>query len=463
MNSKTEHISWSDALKVYKEPKVIAMLFLGFSAGLPLFLVFGTLSIWLRREGIDRSTIGFVSWVTLIYGLKFLWAPLVDRLPLPLLTMWLGQRRSWMLLAQIGVLIGLWWMAGNNPEIQLGTLVAAALLVAFSSATQDISIDAWRIESASIDHQGAMAGTYQLGYRLGLILAGGGATIIAGSYSWNTAYFVMGCAMMVGLITTLVISEPSREINQQTWLQEERVLKFLERSSHLPERIRVVVAWLIGAVICPFTDFFARNGAIALIILLFIGLFRISDITMGVMAGPLYVDMGFTDTQIGWVSKTFGITITIIGALLGGVLVMRYGVLRMLIVSAIIVVLTNLIFAWFATQGPEVVLLGLIITADNLSGGIAGSSFIAYLSGLTNRAYTATQYALFSSLMLLPAKFIGGFSGTIVDNHGYVDFFIYAGLLGIPSILLAIYLYAKNNSLFGTTETSTSQNVKQQL
>ena len=171
------------------------MLFLGFSAGLPLFLVFGTLSIWLRREGIDRSAIGFVSWVTLLYGLKFLWAPLVDRLPLPFLTPWLGQRRSWMLLAQLGVLCGLWWMATNNPSLQIETLVFAALLVAFSSATQDISIDAWRIEAVPVAQQGAMAGTYQLGYRLGLILAGGGATIIAGSFSWNIAYFVMGCAM----------------------------------------------------------------------------------------------------------------------------------------------------------------------------------------------------------------------------------------------------------------------------
>ncbi len=443
MNSGKSNITWLDALKVYKEPKVIAMLFLGFSAGLPLFLVFGTLSIWLRREGIDRSTIGFVSWVTLLYGLKFLWAPLVDRLPLPLLTNWLGQRRAWMLLAQLGVLLGLWWMADTNPELQLNTLVIAALLVAFSSATQDISIDAWRIEAVPVDQQGAMAGTYQLGYRLGLILAGGGATIIAGSFSWNLAYFVMGCAMLVGLITTLLISEPKRKIDQQTWQQEGRVVQFLDNSSHLPKRLRFIIAWFIGAVVCPFIDFFTRNGTMALIILLFIGLFRISDITMGVMAGPLYVDMGFTDTQIGWVSKTFGIAVTIFGALLGGVLVMRFGVMCMLVVSAILVVITNIIFAWLATQGPEIILLAMVITADNLSGGIAGSAFIAYLSSLTNRAYTATQYALFSSLMLLPAKFMGGFSGKIVDNYGYVQFFIYAGLLGIPSILIALFLWRK--------------------
>lgn len=450
MSVKEKQISWFKALKVYKQPKVIAMLFLGFSAGLPLFLVFGTLSIWLRREGIDRSTIGFISWVTLLYGLKFIWAPLVDRLPLPLITNWLGQRRSWMLLAQCGVLAGLWIMATTNPNTEITILVFAALLVAFSSATQDISIDAWRIESVSTDQQGAMAGTYQLGYRLGLILAGGGATIIAGSSSWNTAYFIMGCAMFIGMITTLIITEPTREIAQQTWEQEQRVVNFLEGPSRIPNGLRNIIAWFIGAVICPFVDFFTRNGSVALLILLFIGLFRISDITMGVMSGPLYVDMGFTDTQIGLVSKTFGIAVTIFGALLGGVLVMRYGMMKMLIISAILVVLTNLLFAWLATQDPEISLLALVITADNLSGGIAGSAFIAYLSSLTNRAYTATQYALFSSLMLLPAKFIGGFSGTIVDNHGYVDFFIYAGLLGIPAILLAVYLWRKNTDMFRT-------------
>jgi PAT family beta-lactamase induction signal transducer AmpG len=460
LSTVSKKISWSAALKVYKEPKVIAMLFLGFSAGLPLFLVFGTLSIWLRREGVDRSAIGFISWVTLFYGLKFLWAPLVDRLSIPLLTHALGQRRSWMLTAQIGVIFGLWWMASTDPSIQIGTLVLGALLVAFSSATQDISIDAWRIESVSVDQQGAMAGTYQLGYRLGLILAFGGAATIAGSFSWNIAYFIMGCAMFVGVISTFIISEPRRNIDQQTWKQEEQVTSYLDKASSLPDSLRTIIAWLIGAVACPFIDFFKRNGVIALLILLFIGLFRISDITMGVMAGPLYVDMGFTDTQLGLIKGTFGITVTILGALLGGVLVMRYGVFAMLIVSALLVVLTNLVFAWMATQAADIYMLAIVITADNLSGGIAGSTFIAYLSGLTNRAYTATQYALFSSIMLLPGKFIGGFSGQIVDHLGYVNFFIYAALLGVPSILLAIILYSKKDKLFRTNASADGQNTK---
>ena len=440
MTSARENILlWRQAFSVYSKPRVIAMLFLGFSAGVPLFLVFGTLSVWLRREGIDRTTIGYISWVAILYGFKFVWAPLVDRLQLPFLTRWLGQRRSWMLLAQCGVLAGLWLMASNNPAVQLSALVAAALLVAFSSATQDISIDAWRIEAVSTDLQGAMAATYQLGYRLGLILAGGGALVIAGNYSWNIAYFVMGCAMLIGMVTTLSVAEPERILRQPSG----------DQGMHGLHRL---ATWFVGAVAHPFVEFFRRNGVMAIAILLFIGLFRISDITMGVMTGPLYVDMGFTDEQIGWVSKTFGVIVTIVGALLGGVLVMRYGIMRMLIVAAALVVATNLVFAWLATQGPEILWLALVITADNLSGGIAGSTFIAYLSSLTNRAYTATQYALFSSLMLLPAKFIGGFSGKVVDDYGYIHFFLYAGLLGIPAILLAIYLLSRKDRLPATQE-----------
>lgn len=423
---------WRQAFAVYTRPRVLAMLFLGFSAGLPLLLVFGTLSVWLRREGIDRTTIGYISWVAILYGFKFAWAPLVDRLRLPLLTGWLGQRRSWMLAAQIGVLAGLWLMATNHPGAQLTVLVLAALLVAFSSATQDISIDAWRIEAVADELQGAMAATYQMGYRLGMILAGGGALIIAGNYSWNTAYFVMGCCMLVGMITTLIVAEPEHPPCAPSPDTQAGGLLRLGR-------------WFVEAVVQPFVEFFRRNGLMALVILLFIGLFRISDITMGVMTGPLYVDMGFSDEQIGWVSKTFGVIVTIVGALLGGVLVMRYGIFRMLIVAAVLVVATNLVFAWLATQGPEILLLALVITADNLSGGIAGSTFIAYLSSLTNRAYTATQYALFSSLMLLPAKFIGGFSGKVVDDFGYIQFFLYAGGLGIPAVLLAIYLLSRRD------------------
>lgn len=433
-------ISWAQSFSVYLQRKMFAMLLLGFSAGLPLFLVFGTLSFWLRKEGIERSAIGFISWVTLFYGVKFVWAPLVDRMPIPFLTFLLGQRRSWMLLAQIGVMAGLILMGTVNPNDQLQLLVILAVVVAFSSATQDIALDAWRIESAPDIQQGAMAGTYQLGYRLGTLLAGAGAFSIANFYGWNFAYKIMGISMIVGIVTTLIIREPARNINSQTWQQEESVKNFLANSSKLPSPIKNFVAWIIGAVICPFTEFFVRNGMFAILLLIFIGSFKLSDITMGVMANPFYYDMGYTELQIALVSKTFGVGVTIIGALLGGVLVMRWGILRVLILAGVLTVLTNIIFAWLATQEPKTISLAFVITADNLSGGISGTVFIAYLSSLTNRAYTATQYALLSSIMLLPAKFIGGFSGVVVDSVGYIKFFIYAGCLGIPAILLAIYL-----------------------
>ncbi len=438
--SISRHHSWKQALQLYLQPRIVAMLFLGFSAGLPLLLVFGTLSGWLTQEGINKSTIGFISWVALFYGLKFIWAPLVDRLKLPVLGKTFGQRRSWMLLAQTGIIIGLLTMAAQDPQSQLELLVYAALLVSFSSATQDIVIDAWRIEALEAEYQGAMSGTYQMGYRLGMLLAGGGAFSLAHFYSWPVAYTVLAMCMSVGIITTLFIAEPEHMVNRETWRREEKVVAFMERSSHLPDSIRHAYSWFIGAVICPFTDFFIRNGKMALMILLFIGLFRISDITMGVMANPLYVDVGYTNLQIGMITKTVGPVVTILGALIGGALVYLYGIMPILLIGASLVIITNLTFALIAILPANSLYLAAVVFSDNLSAGIAGSAFIAYMSGLTNKAYTATQYALFSSLMLLPAKFIGGFSGVVVDHYGYVSFFIYAGLLGLPAIALILYL-----------------------
>ncbi|TNG01700.1 MAG: MFS transporter [Gammaproteobacteria bacterium] len=432
--------SWLESFAVYKNPKVLAMLFLGFSAGLPILLVFGTLSAWLNSENVDKTTIGFVSWVALAYGLKFVWSPLVDRMPLPFLTRALGQRRSWMLLAQTGVISGLIAMSVFDPKSSLTAVVAFAVLTAFSSATQDITIDAWRIEAIDDEYQGAMAGTYQLGYRIGMILAGSMAFVIADFFSWPVAYITMAAFMSVGIVTTLIISEPDHTLRKQEWATEERVLSLLERNGHLPQKIRDIQAWFVGAVICPFADFFARNGWNALLILSFIAVFRMSDITLGVMAFPFYQDMGYSGSEIGLVSGFVGKFITITGALVGGVLVVRYGVMRMLLAGAITVIATNLLFAWLAGQKPLLIWLILVVGADNLAGGLAGTVFIAYLSSLTNRAYTATQYALFSSIMLLLPKFIGGFSGVVVDASSYPVFFTYAASLGLPAVLLILVL-----------------------
>jgi len=432
--------SWVSSFQVYKNHKVLAMLFLGFSAGLPILLVFGSLSAWLNSEGVDKTTIGFVSLVALAYGLKFLWSPLVDRLPIPYLTKKLGQRRSWMLLAQLGVISGLLLMSQADPANHLSTLVAFAVLTSFSSATQDITIDAWRIEAIEEEMQGAMAGTYQLGYRIGMIFAGSMAFVIADYFTWSLAYQVMALLMLVGVVSTFVISEPDHTERDEEWETERRVIALLERNKHLPEKIRKIQAWFAGAVISPFADFFRRNGWNALLILSFIAVFRMSDITLGVMAFPFYQDMGYSGTEIGLVSGLVGKFITILGALIGGVLVVRYGVMKMLLAGAILVIFTNLLFAWLATQQPLIIWLILVVGADNLAGGLAGTVFIAYLSGLTNRVYTATQYALFSSIMLLLPKFVGGFSGVVVDATSYEVFFLYAGALGLPAVILIALL-----------------------
>jgi PAT family beta-lactamase induction signal transducer AmpG len=428
--------NWIESFLVYRNPKVVAMLFLGFSAGLPLLLVFGTLSAWLRIEGVDKTTIGFVSWVALAYGFKFLWSPLVDRLPIPLFTRWLGQRRSWMLLAQFGIIFGLLQMAASDPVLQLQTVVLFAIVTAFSSATQDISIDAWRIETIGEDFQGAMAGAYQLGYRLGMIVAGGGAFSLAHFYSWPVAYQSMALTMFIGVISVMCITEPDHRLGDEDVKVEELVIERARQHWLLPARIQRLQNWFIGAVIGPFADFFARHGLFAIVILAFIMVFRISDITLGVMANPFYIDMGYSELEIGLVTKTVGPLVIIVGALLGGVLVMRYGKMRMLMIGAILVVLTNLLFAWLALREAEILWLMAVVGADNLAAGIATTTFIAYLSSLTNKAYTATQYALFSSIMLLLAKIVAGFSGWVVDASSYPLFFIYAATLGLPSIWL---------------------------
>lgn len=441
--------SWKEALAVYLHRRVIAMAFLGFSAGLPFLLIFSTLSFWLREAGIERSTIGFFSWVGITFSIKFLWAPFVDRLPLPFLTRWLGKRRSWILLAQFAIAGSLLGIAVSEPSQEnVGWIALLAFVVAFSAATQDVGIDAFRIEAVGLELQGAMSASYQFGYRVALLVAGAGALYIADFFSWSVAYVAMAAFMAVGVTTTLVVAEPTVVRNQATEEQEHRVQKWINRFLGASGRPKEVLDWIIGAVICPIVDFFVRNGWFGLVILALVGLYRLSDITMGIMANPFYVDIGFTKSEVASVTKVFGLIMTIVGTFVGGILVARLGILRPLLLGAVLVATTNLLFAWLATTGEaNVTYLTVTISADNLSAGLAGACFIAYLSSLTNRAYTATQYALFSSLFTLPGKFIGGFSGVVVDTYGYTDFFIYAAALGMPAILLVIYFLQRERAL----------------
>ena len=448
--------SWRDALAVYAHRRVIAMAFLGFSAGLPFLLVFSTLHFWLARAGYDPDTIAMMSLIGLTYSIKFLWSPFVDRIPIPVLTQAMGRRRSWMLIAMIGIGVGLLGLSMTDPRTQLTLMVYLALLVAFSSATQDVALDAYRIEAVEPFYQAAMAASYQFGYRVALFFSGAVALYLAGEFSWPFAYLCMAVLTLVGIATVLVIQEPSVARDGAAYLREERVLSFLSRSREMNRRLREILAWFIGAVVCPFVDFAVRLGGLAIAILIFVAVFRISDVMMQSMTSKVYVDLGFSEEEVAVVVKTFGLFMTLAGAFLGGLLVARYGVRGPLILAAAMIAGTNLFYAWLALAGHNVPVLVVTICADNITGGLAGTVFIAYLSGLTSTTYTATQYALFSSLMTLPGKLIGSQSGKLaywlgleVDSvtnatlnpEAYSNFFLFVSLAGIPSILLSVYLF----------------------
>lgn len=433
--------NWREALGVYLHRRVVGMLFLGFSAGLPLPLVFSTFGTWLRDVGVTPATIGFLSAVGLAYAFKFVWAPIVDRLRLPVLTRLLGQRRSWMLFAQILIVVGLVLMAITNPVSQLTQLAIAAVLVAFFSATQDIAIDAYRIEAVDADRQGAMAAMYIYGYRLAMIASVAGALYIAQFVSWQVAYLAMAACMGVGIVTTLIIREPERRISPLTLELEEKMNAALKADPNAASLWRRLEAWFAGAVVGPFADFFARNGKRAFVLLALVSVYLMSDYLLGVMSGPFYIDMGYSKVEIANIAKVYGLAMTLIGAGLGGVLVVRYGIMPVLLLGAAMLAITNLSFAWLALSGsPDQWRLAVVITADNLSAGLANVVFIAFMSSLTSTAYTATQYALFSSLMKIPGKIAGVFSGTLVEAYSYAEFFMLAAASGIPAVLLVLYL-----------------------
>jgi hypothetical protein len=429
---------WLQTLRVYLEPASLRMLTLGFSAGLPLLLVLGTLSFRLREAGIDRSTIGYLSWVGLAYGFKWLWAPLVDRMPLPLLTRWLGRRRSWLLLSQAdrgrprghgagrpapharphcvvraggGVWLG---HAGHcagrlshrigrrQPPGGAGRLVPDRLPPGHDLGRRGRAVDCGT-------RRGGAAVAQVVGQGVGQALAQGAAAYQNGA--WQAAYLAMAASMAVGVVTVLFSREPVPVV--------------------LPPA-RNAAEWLKGAVVDPFADFLGRYGWQAAQILALIAVYRISDVVMGIMANPFYVDMGFTKDEVAAVTKVYGVIMTLVGAFVGGVLSMRLGVMRILMLGAVLSAGSNLLFAWLAGHGHDVTALIAVVSADNLASGIASAAFIAYLSSLTNVSYSATQYALFSSMMLLLPKFVAGFSGDFVDSFGYAQFFTTTSLLGLP-------------------------------
>lgn len=494
-------------MRSWLHPRVITMLFLGFSAGIPILLIFSTLSAWLTEAGVRKSAVTFFSWAALGYSFKFVWAPLIDRMPLPYLTRKLGRRRAWMVVSQLLIMGAIFLMAIVDPaesHSQLTAMAWAAVLLGFTSATQDIVIDAYRIECAEEDLQAMLSASYIAGYRIGMLVAGAGSLALAAylgtsveqySYTaWRITYFGVGFCMIAGLVTALVIPEPVRGANvQQTqystheylrffilflcaasvfvmvfyyggmitgtikeWVQEAlgqfgRIAGFFVETARLfismgaallAARVLVSVGlvnreMLNDTYVDPVKDFFQRYGIkIAVLLLLLIGFYRVSDIVLGVISTVFYLDLGFSKTEIAAIVKTFGLLMTIAGGFLGGMLTLRYGVLKILFLGGVLAAATNILFMMLANSGPNLMMLKAVVAADNLAAGLASAAFVAFLSSLTSISFTAVQYAVFSSLMSLFPKLIGGYSGSIATSIGYSNFFMLTALLGIPVLFL---------------------------
>jgi PAT family beta-lactamase induction signal transducer AmpG len=471
-------------------PKSLRMLFLGFAAGLPILLIFSTLSVWLFKAGVNRATITLFSWVGFAYSFKFIWTPIVDNLKLPILGK-LGHRRSWLLLSQLMIILSLIFISFTDPKTSLVCTAIAAIFIAFSSATQDIVLDAFRIESASKNLQGALSSMYLTGYRIAMIVAGAGSLWIASFLGteiynqkvWQQVYQIMALLMLFGVLTVFYSSEPKikRNIEKNSNQKIKFFIAFLVSLAgfilcylyfkdlfdskdpiinFLNEFIKIIFCFLIFALIIfflikikflnkesaknayakPVLDFLNRYGSKATSILLLIGLYRISDVVLGVMANVFYIEKGFSIAEIATYSKFFGTIATIVGGVIGGLASVHLGVMRSLFIGALISALSNILFAWLALVTADVKILAFVITADNVASGFAGATFIVYLSALTSIKFTATQYALFSSTMLFLPKLIAGYAGGFVNLFGYPTFFIFTAIIGVPVLLLIMWI-----------------------
>ncbi len=477
------------------------MLFLGFSAGIPILLIFSTLGLWLNEANIDKHNITYFSWAALGYSFKFIWAPLVDKLEIPILNKLLGRRRSWMLVAQLAIIIAILLMANVDPLDNLTLLAYGAVLLGFSSATQDIVIDAYRIECADSKKQAMLSATYVAGYRIGMLIAGAGSLFLA-SYlgssknlysleAWQQTYMIMAFVMLIGVATTLIIDKEKTNINTKFNLTKMNYIKFFllfiivisifisvfiltndfnkakliltdivvnkYLASFIIESVRLfsalIISFLVAKILIkinfidnkildetyinPIKDFFIRYGTkSAILLLIVIGFYRISDITLGVVANIFYQDIGFNKIEIATISKSFGLFMTITGSFLGGVLANKLGVFKVLFIGALLSSISNLLFIILAKIGYSLFMLYITIIMDNLAGGLAIAAFIAFLSNLTNVSFTAMQYAIFSSVMTLLPKIFAGYSGSLVANFGYSNFFIITTIIGLPVLYL---------------------------
>lgn len=426
---------WLAASRIYLDRRLLIILLLGFSSGLPFLLVFSTLSFWLKSEGVSLAAIGLFSLVRTPYTFKFLWAPLIDRVPLPWLTSRFGRRRSWALATQVFLMGAILGLASTSPAETPLLTATFALVVAFCSASQDIVIDAYRIEMLTEDEQGAGAGALVFGYRVGLLAAGAGALWLNTAIDWSGVYLIMAILVVIGMVAVLLGHEPELAANHQFCLN---------RSGHRFSAMARVGAWISESVVAPFKDFARRESWAA--ILVFIMLYKFGDAYLGVMANPFYIETGFSNSEIASVSKIFGLTATLVGGLIGGIMVLRWGMLPALMIGGILQMASNLLFAAQAVIGHDIGFLFITIGVENLTGAMATAAFVAYLSSLCSAAFTATQYAMLTSFMAFARDMLSASSGIVAEQVDWVTFFSLTAALALPGLLMLAWLMRREAS-----------------
>ena len=426
------------------DPRLALMLPLGFSSGLPFLLIFSTPSAWLSAAGAAPHQISLMSWCLMAFSFKFVWAPVIDRFNLPGLSRWLGRRRSWMLIAQIGIAAGLVGYAFSDPARSLVWSAVCASFVGFAAATQDITIDAWRIDAAPAERQGVMVGVYSVGYRVAIFAAGAGALYLSDLIGWRATYLIMAALTVVGMVGCLMAPNleiaGSRIIDRANTVAVEAVERFAVRLGGiaLVGPAMAAVARLYGA---PLYDLIRRYGASIAAILLLVAFYRMPDFLSGVMATPLYKHLGYANSEIATASKVLGVWVSIAGTLAGGACAVRFGLMPALLIGGITAPAAHLSFVWLAAQPHQLSALIVAVCCDNLATGFAGAALIAYMSSLVVPAHAAMQYALLSSLYALPGKFVGGFSGYLVEDWGYPRYFATSASVGIPIALLCLLVW----------------------
>jgi PAT family beta-lactamase induction signal transducer AmpG len=429
---------WLDTSRVYMDRRVLSMLFLGFSSGLPFGVLAEPLSAWLAESGVSKTDIGLFALVSIPYSLKFLWAPLMDRVPLPILGRLFGRRRGWALLTQGALLAAIIAMGRSNPAADIWLTAAFALAVAFASASQDIVIDAYRVESLTETKLAAGAATAVFGWRLGQVGGGAAGLILADVLPWSTVFAGMGMLVAVGIIAILVNPEPTPPETREAAENEKRAEQFLQRGRHLGRRLAGAMAWFYVAAIRPFSEFMTREGWLAA--LLFIMLYKFGDAVLAVMKVPFFLEIGFTKTEIAAIAKVFGFNAIIAGGFLGGLVLARFGIMRGLLICGVLMAASNLVFVGQAWAGPNPVMLAVTIAVENVTTGMGTTAFVAYLSSLCNANYTATQYALLTSLMAFSRTVLSSGAGWLADRMDWVTFFIITTLAALPGLALLLWM-----------------------